>query len=371
MPRKELYHHYQLEIETLSPVSIGCKSQLTSRGEYFLTGNKTHFIDQDGISEILYQNLTEEDKKEYLATVLNQGVDFNFTDFFKNKGISLEQIPISRSLSFIGDATLVNKNRLLKLHIKSGADENQNNSAYFPGSSLKGMIRTAMVYVHLKSHPELVSKFADKINNWSQIDKYELSKEWKVLEDSIIGKEANQLRIADTQNISDTDMAVYQVRREPLYFTESDSELDWLEECVDKGHKIFGALTYVQKNTKELACINFVPNILLGLNEWMTDMLDFEILEIEKSNMPKKEIVLAQLKSLIESSLQNNEYAAIARLGSGKTFMFNTILLLLEKGLRERILMTVLKTDSIKTRILCSHEKAPLKGWIKLNLRKL
>lgn len=170
MEMKELINKYiggiqkfQLRLETLTPVAIRSGEVLSPLTDYHIEGNKLYLLDTDKLmNDIAENNWLDDFENKVLEYSGNHsgGKETNakkknrfIADFLKEKGASIKpylQEDKSRT------SQLKTEEEWVQLHstIKTA------NQAYIPGSSIKGAIRTAIMYYWLTETEEGKKKLA-------------------------------------------------------------------------------------------------------------------------------------------------------------------------------------------------------------------
>ncbi len=197
----------EMILKTESPVHIGCGEYYLEM-DFILKNNRIKFIDYDSLFRIVefdYRRL------EKLIKTAEQGeVKNKVSEIF---GINEDKIPISKEIKFVGKEP----KRSLKIqkHIQT------NGKAYIPGSSIKGFIRTALLFKYLQDNPEILERHLkiikedlDKMSK-KKLDAKKKKEISKNLEREVFGKEPTTdtlkyLKITDTSPVNET--VVYEVR---------------------------------------------------------------------------------------------------------------------------------------------------------------
>lgn len=136
-------NNFKIKATVITPVSIGSGIQLSPYKDYFISNNKVHYVDEKKLSELLLskENLMD----QYVEGVANMDGNrsrFDLKDFIEHR-ISVDPFEVVReSVSFNGDANA-------KLPI-NGLIKMPNGQPYIPGSSIKGALKTALVYTDLQ-----------------------------------------------------------------------------------------------------------------------------------------------------------------------------------------------------------------------------
>lgn len=131
---------YELKLVTRSPVFIGSGKEYTKKDYYNDWKNKkVHFINISKMFSLIAMNgLVDEYERYYLNRPFN-----DLYSFFKNcKFSKIEIDSITEYTANVGDALVEGK----ALSAIQQFMRSSNNKAYIPGSSLKGYLRTAILW---------------------------------------------------------------------------------------------------------------------------------------------------------------------------------------------------------------------------------
>lgn len=361
-------NQFELTLETLTPLHIGNGEMLTSVGEFITTKGNIRYLLLDKVNDFLKENNLTDDYTDIIVKNAG-GFDTYFT--LSNFGIDIEEF-IQKEIKLNAKNLNPLNNNILHIFF------NSNDKKYIPGSAIKGMLKTVLLYKYLVIHPEyleyLNKTILDKFEKWDKKEALDwLKKEWNEADkfDSIFEKrEFNFLRPSDSSFIQNDFIQVEQVRRQHLFGVESEN-LDWLQETVEKNTEINFNLTIFPgfKNPFDFLNNEDIGHLLKTINDYSLKMIDFEIDLIQNSSFDNKKVLtdfLSLLKSQITGS--DNEYA-ICRMGKGKTIYFQTILSLLDKTVLKMVVRKFKKENDTtdffpKTRVLTSFDEMP--GWIKI-----
>ncbi len=380
------YQHAQLKITTLSPLHIGNGEQLSPVGEFFTTQENVYFLDNDKLISTV-KNLGKLD--EYIQIILKEGIGLDFYKTLKEWDIDPKEFS-KREINLNQTGLLSTHNNILHQCIKT------NQQAYIPGSSLKGLFRTAMIcHFFLKNTYEL-KKIEQKIREKLYDRKKELSKLWNRIESQYFPDFIfHALRLMDSSTLDDKHLVIEQMSRVPFY--ESDGEgVDWLTESIQPKQVLESALTILPKMEKERIDAFFnhkknrdlnqddfqisnwvylkkkgISKIISIVNSFSSLLIDFEIGLLQKTEQNKnlaRQLIqqLNEYKQLITES--ENKYA-IARIGKGKTLFFQSILPILSEDIKEAIINFYRKEHQSgfpRTRVLSVKDKE-MAGWIKID----
>lgn len=155
-----VFETIECKLITKSPIHIGSHEQQITRYEFVTEGNNLYPISDERLALFLQRkNLIT----EYCAEIEREGSRFVMAEFLKKKAVKptseeLLELSAGRKLRVIGD---VNQIQEYKPFIRDAF-----NNPFIPGSSIKGVLRTAVLYKILKSlKRDNPSKFKNEIEN--------------------------------------------------------------------------------------------------------------------------------------------------------------------------------------------------------------
>jgi len=143
-----IFENRKLKLTAKSPLHIGSVEQRITRFEFIQQGQYIYPISEDKLSVFLQKkNLIS----HYVSAVERDGNKFSLADFFKNKAVSLkiedlEALSNGRKIKLLDDASRMQD---FKPFIRDGFG-----APYMPGTSIKGAIRTALLYNVLKAYKD-------------------------------------------------------------------------------------------------------------------------------------------------------------------------------------------------------------------------
>lgn len=150
-----IFERKKIRIKTKSPIHIGSAYQKLTRFEFIQKEQWIYPISEERLSKFLLEkNLVD----SYVSSIEEKGGDFNLLEIFK--GISLKEV---EKLSMWGKIKVFNNSKIedFKPFIRDGFGV-----PYIPGTSIKGVIRTAILYNALKTfknqHPD---RFKEEVEN--------------------------------------------------------------------------------------------------------------------------------------------------------------------------------------------------------------
>jgi len=364
----------------LSPVHIGTGEQLTAVGEYLTTQTKIYFLKHEDLMVRLNSaNLLD----DYTNKILDAGNNFDFEKVLREEyEISyLEENLVDRALKLVEKDLSITSNNNLSVCIKTAQ------KAYLPGSSIKGMLRTAILFNVLKKDRRLREKAESALNSVFLYNSDNLlnkiNTQWRELEN---GSKKNpeailpemvfkSIRPYDSTQIDDSGVSVYQVYRQHLYDTEVGG-VDWLVESIEKDSKLNFDFTLNPVDIEKYSNFPFIqtPNIesLFNIiNDCSLTIIDFELDIINATKAP--EDVKLAIRNQLENYKKEIESAsgkyAFARIGKGKSIFYQTILSILRDDIREKIIELLMKEKTnFPQSIVLTAKDYQMMGWVKLEV---
>ncbi|MEM6805024.1 MAG: type III-A CRISPR-associated RAMP protein Csm5 [Bacteroidota bacterium] len=374
--------HTDITLRTLSPLHIGNGNKLSSVGDYLVTNHRVCYLDE----KRLLIDLDKSGKTTAFTEKLRQfrsGFDFekslselgvSYTDY-QTKEIPLNQFGLK-----------VKNNNILYPCVRTQDAKTGALRPYVPGSTLKGLLRTAIVFKYFLDHPSELSHLEDSVERRVEQAKNlrkALSDLWQKIKSDILPEELFQsIRLTDSKPFQETEEVIEYTRRQHFYGVDTEG-LGWLSECVCPGVESSFDLTYLSgfrfdklpKNPKyQKGAFKYLKStnprhIFSALNQHSKLLVEQEMDLLKQaphaaSVRDKLLVQLAEYKALIDAS--DHSYA-ISRIGKGKTLFFITILPLLSKSLQKKVLQRLLRegSDTIQSRVVTTVDPK-LFGWIRL-----
>ncbi|NWF99246.1 MAG: type III-A CRISPR-associated RAMP protein Csm5 [Nitrospirae bacterium] len=154
---KDIFEKKKAKITVKSPIHIGSVDQKLTTFEYIHFGQSIYQISEEKLSLFLQRkNLID----AYVNAVSGEGYRFKLLKFLKSKGITLKENDLiilsgGRKTKLLGDASGLNEYRPF---IKDGFSD-----IFIPGTSIKGVIRTAILYNFLSTFKKTDSQGFQKV----------------------------------------------------------------------------------------------------------------------------------------------------------------------------------------------------------------
>lgn len=375
---KHQHHTYDIQIQPLSPLHIGSGDELTSTGEYFADGSSVYLLNNDALMRHLAQ---EGLLRDYIRRIDATGDQLNFdaelaelfvTDIQTMRGRLKTEFAQNELRFNSGSEYRAGANDIMRRHARTSG------ATYIPGSSLKGMIRTAIVAERLRADKSEMRRFDDYIDdcirekserpiarNWAEFEK-RFATPYKQLPD--------YLRVSDSPTVADTDVVVEQIIRQNFY-GENTEGLDWLCECIAPKTEVPMTLTvYAPDNLNDdLLTKNFRQKLFTILNTHTLRLIEIDIglLEVTSAVPQLKSRLIEALMGYRDLIRQSNDEYAVARLGQGKSIHYQTIAALISNTAKRDTFMQIItrRQDSDnrivpRSRSLTAHDR--MLGWVKI-----
>lgn len=292
----------KLKITTLTPVTIGSGEELSPYSDYVLVNNKINFIDKKKMVDKIMakgENLLD----EYVYGVAS-GIDQSLTKSdFDLKNFLLGNRIVNDIEEVVSSVCEIEGNPISKLPIK-GMIKSPLGEPYFPGSSIKGAMKTVMMYNWLKTNPKAETTILEVIDNGNF---NRLEKEFEYKEDDftkkVIRKNTIQ-QVTDSSFLLASDNVVVDCyRKMPIRL-----------ECIAKSLTSVFELT-LDKYTWE--------NLAEQSKVYAEDVLEREFSLIEnQNNLNEYYNFLVDIEEEISLSPKNTAYF---RIGFGKGYYLNSL----------------------------------------------
>lgn len=353
---------YEIELETLSPVCIGNGKKMQHITDYIYSEDNIDYINKDVVAEKLSKDDDLMDK--YVNAIayrtINNQTEFDLANFLeKDAGLNKDEY-ISYSIG-----TDIQNEKELNCIIK-----NANGKPYIPGSSLKGAIRTAILYNYLEKEKEstlfpFLNKVEDEKNWKKNLDNLNNDLDAYFTKNNIFG-------ISDSKLIETEHMKVLDLQR--ISITPNNA-IPQVWESIKPGTKTtFTLRINTQKSNKGFS----IESIFKNINTFTENNIkrELEILKNCKANEESNNKIIEEYEGYLDDikNLPSNE--AILRIGFSKGFYFNSIAELLyqydfeEKEVFTEYIKSIYKkvedSNFPKTRNITKDQNQL--GWVKLKI---
>ena len=348
-----------LKISAVTPIHIGNGERYTS-AEFVVRGDKIIRIDTNKIFTLL----NEKNQEKFIQEL--EVPHFQVENFIK--GIPLSETKIYSARLKGGIPTEIQE------QIKTSR------RAYIPGSSIKGAIRTAILYNQIND------RNIEKISRIFDMKYWQREGELQRFVDGFLSGAGNPsyssllkfLQVSDTELASDVCVhAVKSLKGERdgwTWFKRGGKEVVTFHETIDAGGELECEfrINYDENIYRDLKLGEKGKYIDIGelkrcIHEFSHDLIEHEIEFAEKYHIDFLSEFYAELRD------KNEEDEPVMKLGQGSGFMATTIGLKLKERpeILEKVKMSLRgKTypyEFPKTRKIIVEEKSPL-GWVKIKM---
>jgi CRISPR-associated protein Csm5 len=307
---RDIIEREKTRITTVSPVHIGSVEQRLTPFEYCQYKHFVYPISEEKLAHFLQENNLID---SYINEVSMQGHQFRLLNYFRSKKINVSErellsISNERAIRLLGDPNHLQDYRPL---IRDGFGK-----PYIPGTSIKGVIRTAVLYNALVNFQSTNSD-AFKKNIVEKIEKTDSSKfkrrspfEWiqrELLECyQLSGKNGSphsdwlrMLHVTDAYpvNLKETWLVPVNVLKKETtgwkYKTDKGEALTtiWVE-CLPSGTFVdfelgwdHGLLDNFQKENRDIALPKNIDELLIDIEKWSSDTSRFDTEFAENHNL--------------------------------------------------------------------------------------
>lgn len=392
-----MFQQYQVNITTLTPLCIGDGQKLSPFSDYKLKGNKLIYLNHEIIKQTLekHPDLINAYVEGIIEGKDNTGNVFDVENFFYNHA-RLDLASFTRRTI---DSTAQPKgNKNLYTILKQAGS-----TPYIPGSSLKGAIKTALLYNWLleknntwcKDYLKLyVKNFTGKL---SKEEKEKLANTRRNLEDRLNEKlNSFELAVSDSEMFSTNSVKAIDTKR--LHLKEGKFTIPQTWEAIKENQKVTSTMSSIKINKNKILKWS---EICKEINTYSRNSNDreWEIfencgIENDKLNDDLYESLFSFYEKIDEDINQANETICYLRLGCGKGYYFNSIGLALydaDETEDKKLFVNFLRNNGFGkiynkknkrwedfdleadefplTRVIDLKTYAPL-GWIKMELLK-
>lgn len=341
-----IFESKKLRLIIKSPIHIGGVEQKITRFEFIHQGRYVYPISEERLSIFLQKkNLIS----QYVSAIERDGNRFNLADFLRNQRINLknddlEELSNKRKIKVLADASRMQD---FKSFIRDGFGV-----PYIPGTSIKGVIRTAILYNSLKKFKDenpisFKGTIEDRIINdiEKRVNKKKLF-QWaneKWLESFVLDDQKKKgpntdwlrmLHISDaySSNNIETFLIPANILKKENGWTykkeRSGQDTTIWVECIPENTVFeFKAawdkrlLDDFKRNNQNVNLPDNLNGIIDNINSWSTDVFDFE-----------KDFSRGHI---LENWYRNN--TSNFRIGFGSGMVSTTIAILLSEDLRKKV----------------------------------
>jgi CRISPR-associated protein Csm5 len=349
----------EMVLETLSPVHVSSGNRLSPYTDFIYEEGRIYYID----TEKLFGKLGHNDKMidEYVSIIGEKSGStknkYTLKNFFKEYDLNIKEYLLSR-FDIIGGAKTNEIHEIAK----------SNGKPYIPGSSIKGAIRTALIYDSMIRKGYSFDSMC-KLSNFS--DSKTNSRKTYVGQD-VLRKQAYNVRtdimrflqVSDTESINIDRMKIYREELVDLAETLKQKKLvrksPVLTEAIPEGVSLDFSLKSKARYFDDIKDdFDFLKEgrekeLFSKINAFYFKLINHHIKRLEESSRELFSDIISRYNLLLNmaNGLINKQNGFILRVGSHKSFLDNTVSLSFSPADMEKV----------KSRVAGSKSKIPGKG---------
>lgn len=311
----------KVNLTMLSPVHIGASREdvFSQAVDYVLKGNNVVLVDLDELQKVLAErSLGKINLEESFINDLRQGRIQRIADFLNNNGISVDEVELA-CLPAHGQVRGEIRRTI-----------NSNGRIYIPGSSIKGLFRTALAYDYLKNNftflknsvENVVKRQGDPRKAFAWLDK-------KIIFLDPHRDPLKNLLVSDTEFFSPSDIGIFATSRMYLKTFQTGPPVPVEAVAKDAETTFSLKITPLKVFKNEFLFLEDIEGwkeLFKQVNAFTKVLLEREIRELSTGFTS----ICNQYKAFL-NQLNRLENACIGRIGFGKTVFDETVTLLLEE----------------------------------------
>ena len=349
-----------LNIRTLSPVSIlnGSNNMLSPYINAVLDENNIIELDMDKITDLIIND--SKAFNMYLDILRNKepnkAGDYSIINLIKLKSLQIKDITL-RKIPCKAD---------IKNLIEIYTCTKSNGKVYIPGSSLKGSIRTALLFNKVPKRDILkklnLGNKRKGQSHFNYIGQDIFRNSFKEVKEDIF----KSLLLRDAFSDEDVKYSVYEARSINLYENIKNRDIKFgmklLIEAIDKNQSFSTQIIIKDNNFSKESIYN-------SINYYYENVISRELKEIKKLYSSEKYEVINQYNILLEKIRRHkeNKDGFILRLGKLKGFFSNTI----NSQLSENELFKISHCEGNKMKVRKNIEEFPTTKWVIVQNNKI
>lgn len=380
----------KVKLKTLSPLHIGGKERIIYPSEYVILNGRCYVINEERLSKKLYElgklNMFLDDLKQL-------GKRFKIEMFLKGKNLLREDF--LEDVSSYSSECRVRVYPELRPFIRNAFSQ-----AYIPGSSIKGVLRTSIMYVILKTLNDSVRRRV--LDNFvrGRLEKYnsdlrgrrgytsfqERFKKWfaQPLDKDIFQKftlKSSQrrydahsdisrcLKVSDSVSINKDSLAVNEIKIYSARSNESPKRWSIFAECVPPNRSFEFGLTVDQGILNDFVKMNRQTRFGMSFAD-LSDILSDPLRAAQEmsADLFQKEQEFFSQELHLKSPMEFKEEKPNFRLGWGEGLLGTSMAMLLPVRLRQDLRNTLFKdcgsTPAPKSRrVAMANGEIKTLGW--------
>ncbi|MGC8971616.1 MAG: type III-A CRISPR-associated RAMP protein Csm5 [bacterium] len=326
----------KIRIRTITPILVRSGEEISNVNECIIdsVNKELKIIDKDKLINIFKKRF--EDPRPLITELSSLILSDNKTieDFLRRKEIDINQV-IKYSIKIKSD---IDKERRRSIYLPMITDE----KAYIPGSTLKGIIRNALLFYYLENNKDIQKELLSKKDVYTSKKNVYIGED--ILRVEIKRMETDTMRfiiVRDTDGIPVSDLALYRIERLPQKAQRRDRGQGLYQYIIAiPNKKDFSTEIIVKVSEKDdipvywkefLSDKDKENNIWIALKIYSTKLVDKEIEILERLKSVRKEGLevfdsLINYYKEVQKLLKNPQNKTLyIPIGFGKTYYFNSL----------------------------------------------
>lgn len=316
----------KVALTTVTPIHIGNGESLSPYTDYVVGQRGTvYLMDRQKVNDRLASlENSDEAIDEFVNRVMghqNTGKPFSLKQFFEQHGIDYQEL--ARSICQT-DADI--KNEEIHETIKSAS------RPYIPGSSMKGAVKTALLYFHRKEKGYSAESAMMDIYGGKERKK---SPNGEDVFGSYSEDVLKYLHISDTTLLAREDIGI--VKTFPYHLIKKEATIPITKEVIPENKTlVFRLQSKSPKDVKldrqftylyESEDFQGERQILQIMNQFSKQLIERELAVLRDFQVPHMKKIIHVYEKIYEAATtyEKEKNGAVIRLGSGKTYFDNTV----------------------------------------------
>lgn len=301
----------EFKIKTLTPVHVGSGSTLSPYGDYIKDNNYIYIIDYSKLEKYLRDNEDSEAIIDEFVSIINKQASSNkskrytIKNFFKNNDIDFKEFS-SAQIKLVGNINNEEINQTMKT----------SNRPIIPGSTVKGAIRTALLFNHLIEDGYNINRMKRGYIGGEIFGRYGDDK-------------MKYLHVSDSSPLNPESMVILHTNRWNLI--KNKTTIPIIREAVDSGKNMNIRIQSKAKDnigSKLSYLIEGNENLIIDkVNNYTKENLKKEIKVLKKHGSPKLNNIISKYNDIYNriEEIKSKSESMILRVGAGKTYFDNSI----------------------------------------------
>lgn len=304
----------RLEITGISPVFIG-SGDLYSQLDYIVEDQKVHLLNFNSLLSEIPLNLIDDLTKNILDNFSNNRWEGDVKNFLKEYDLDWKK-HVEQSHDLIGE---IGKNELHQF-IKTS------DKLYIPGSSVKGAIRTCILFSILKNNPTFRGREESSVLNYFNDRNIQDLIRTSAKDDLLRALIVSDLHLSDPRdNTKIVESSVY-------HLENKESTIPIFYEVLDKGFCGSGSIkidkNLIESNILKTQYFDLTTSSLVeAVNEFSQKIITHELKTFQSQKDDKLSQIVSFYSSLDHQLKDLGKNECVLRLGQGSSVLAVTLFL--------------------------------------------